>query len=55
MSSIGGIAQYKGIRYIITEDLMGTGLDHSFIVHSNELLCAIHFMIVCYVLFEIYT
>ena len=34
---------------------MGTGLDHAFIVHSNELLCVIHCMIVCYMLCELYT
>ena len=55
MSSTGGIDHYQEIMYIITEDLMGMGLDYSFIVHSDELLCAIHCMIVCYVMFEIYT
>ena len=43
------------IRYTNYLGLDGHGLDHAFIVHSDELLCVIHCVLVCYILCELDT
>ena len=55
MPDTNGITQYHEIRYTITYYLMGMSLDHAFIVHSDELLCAIYCMILCYIVCKLYT
>ena len=38
------------LRYINIYDSIGTSLDHAFVVHFDDLICVVYWMILCYML-----